>query len=288
MNELSLFAPAVPAMIVGHRSDGITPALGLGEPFALLGGDRLGPTGIRFHLMHEHQPEFWNWVATACDCNLANEQPWFCGKAILLGGKRGAGRTHAARSLAHVAGVPHAILNLTDPLIGSSVAASAMITDQLWALPTTIAMAAARCANPVVTVIGIDRVSENVRAGLVTMIDPATACSWSEDRLGVDIDLSQITWMIQFDDLKNVPSTLRKMAPVVMLNDPPQGHQSAFVISIMLEALRDCKIERGHPVYSVRRIAFALKDGGYNGCLGLYNKVVDAIRELESEDMYSS
>ncbi len=58
MNSLAPLRPARPAMIVGRAFDDCPAPLGLSEPFALDGGDRLGPDGIAFELMHEHQPAF--------------------------------------------------------------------------------------------------------------------------------------------------------------------------------------------------------------------------------------
>ena len=49
MTDASIpFHPATPAIIVGHSATADVPPLGLGEPFALLGGDRLGSSGIPF------------------------------------------------------------------------------------------------------------------------------------------------------------------------------------------------------------------------------------------------
>ena len=142
MNGITAFEPAIPAMVVGRSFDGSPPPLGLGEPFALLGGDRLGPDGIPFQVMHEHQPGFLRWVTQSCQASLAAERPWFRGRPVVLTGEQGVGRTHAARWLARVAGPPHVVLNLTDPVIAANVTASGRVNEALWASPITVAMAA--------------------------------------------------------------------------------------------------------------------------------------------------
>lgn len=196
MNGIAPFEPATPAMVVGQSFDGASPPLGLGEPFALLGGERLGPDGIPFLAMHDHQPKFLEWLAESCRNLLAAERPWFRAEPMVITGPPGAGRTHAARWLARVAGVPHVILNLTDPLVAANIAASRRVNEALWASPITIAMAATRCANPVVSVIGTDRMSDDVASGLASMIDPDTSVFWSEDQLGTCVDLSEVTWIL--------------------------------------------------------------------------------------------
>ena len=171
MTELAPFQPATPAMIVGHSTGASVPPLGLGEPFALRGGDQLGPGGITFELGHDWQVDLCDTVAGACEGLLAAERPWFRLPPTALVGK-GTGRTHAGRSLARAVGVPHIILNLSDPVIAMNVAGSGEINEALWVSPIVTAMAATRCANPVVSVVGAEHNADAAMA-LVTMIDPA-------------------------------------------------------------------------------------------------------------------
>ena len=197
MNTIMPFEPAVPAIIVGEAFDGGTPPLGLGEPFALLGGERLGPDGIVFEMLHDHQPDLLGWIASSCGAQLEAERYWFRGAPVILTGPRGCGRTHAARWLARVSGVPHVILNLSDPIIASNLAASRAVGETLWASPVTVAMATTRCANPVVTVLGAEFASDDVTNGFLSMIDPELGAVWREDLLGVQVDMSEVTWVFQ-------------------------------------------------------------------------------------------
>lgn len=254
MGNITPFVPATPAMIVGHALDGSTVPLGLGEPFALLGGEKLGPDGISFAVMHEHQPAFLRWVRQSCEASLAAERFWFKGRPAILTGPQGAGRTHAARWLAFCAGVPHVILNISDPVIAGSVAASGGVSEALGASPITIAMAARRCANPVVSAIGIEQASDDVKAGLAAMMDKDTGAYWSEDQLGTCVDLSEVTWVVQAHNLNAVPPVIRNEAATIQLNSPPHGHESVFALSIMLEVMRDLGVEAADPTYRWARI----------------------------------
>ena len=195
----SLKEPVLPAMIVGRTDDDREPPLGLGEPFALMGGDRLGPAGIRFALAHEWQPDFLAAVENACETAIREERCWFRLPPALLVAHAGVGRTHAARRLASAAGVPHVILNLCDPLIAANLGNGGEIGEALWISPLTAAMAATRIANPVVSVIGVGT-NPHADAALAEMIDPETASSWHEDKLGVEIDLGEVSWLIQVEN----------------------------------------------------------------------------------------
>lgn len=281
MNRIAPFEPATPAMVIGQSFDGSPPPLGLSEPFALLGGDRLGPDGIPFRIMHEHQPAFRRWVTQSCEASLAAERPWFRGRPLLLTGTSGAGRTHAARWLARIVGVPHVILNVSDPVIAANIAASGRVNEALWASPVTVAMAAARCANPLVTVLGADLASDDVKAGLVTMIDPDTSIFWSEDQLRTAVDFGEVTWIIQCEQLATLPTTLRNLATSVALHQPPARIDSVFTLSVMLEVMGDLGIESTDPAFSWSRIRSQLPHSYHTTGKGLYAQMVNALTNLK-------
>lgn len=245
MRALAPFEPATPAMIVGRSMGDAVPALGLGEPMALLGGDRLGPNGIPLLVMHDHQPAFRRWVGQSCHGLLAAERPWFSAPPLILTSVEGAGRTHAARRLAQVAGVPHAILNLTDPVIAANVAASGAVGEALWASPVTVAMAASGCANPIVSVLGADQVSDDVAIGLLAMIDPATSHAWREDRLGIVMDYGEVSWILQCSKPAALPATILTRAAHVRLEPPPARARKMLTLSILAEVLHDLDIAPG-------------------------------------------
>lgn len=281
MIEMVPFELATPAMIVGRSFDGSTAPLGLGEPFALLGGHQLGPDGIPIRIMHDHQPAFRQWIAESCKEAIAEERPWFRGSPIMLVGPPGAGRTHAARWLSRVVGVQHAILNLSDPLIASNIAASRSVTEAVWALPITIAMAAARCANPIVTVVGTEHVSDDVLAGFMTMVDPDSGLDWSEDQLKTTVDLSEVTWILQCDPTRPPPTALRRCFRHVTFEAPPANIDSLLALSIMLEAMGDLGIDPTNPAYTWARICGHLPHGGPKA-KQLYASMIDALKSIQS------
>lgn len=279
MNDLTPFRPATPAMIVGRTFDDGPAPLALSEPFALHGGDRLGPDGIAFDLMHEHQPALLRWVTSTCQALIAAERPWFRGAPVLVTGPEGAGRTHAARRLARVAGLPHVILNLTDPLIGANIASSGQVSEALWASPVTVAMAAKRCANPVVSVIGIEKVGDDIAAGLVTMIDPASGRAWEEDRLQTYVDFGEVTWIIQCDDLTRVPAALRAQAAHVAFAPFPGGIETSAALSMLLEVLDDMGFDEADPAFDWPKVTQDL-GSYYRSAKSLYADMVDAVTSI--------
>lgn len=276
MNDLTPFRRATPAMIVGRAFDGGPAPLGLSEPFALNGGDRLGPDGIAFDLLHEHQPAFVRWVTSSCQALIAAERPWFRARPLLVTGAQGGGRTHAGWRLAKAADVTSVVLDLTNPLIAASVASSGRVNETLWASPITIAMAAKRCANPVVSVIGIDVVAGDVAAGLVAMIDPATGRAWSEDRLETYMDFGEVTWILQCDDLNRVPEALRQQAAHVRFDAFPSGIETTAALSILLEVIENLGLDEADPALDWPNVVRHL--GGYHrSAKDLYARMVQAV-----------
>lgn len=258
MTELyTAFQQAKPAMIVGRSTSAAIPPLGLGEPFVLLGGNRLGPSGIPFMLDHEWQPAFLDAVRTACDDLLVAERPWFRMRPTALVGLAGAGRTHAARSLARLAGVPHIILNLSDPVIATNMAASGEINETLWVSPVVTAMAVTRCANPVVTVIGADRYPD-AAVSLAAMIDPQLGRAWDEDRLETVVDLGEVTWCVQAARIEELPAPLRALLAVVPMQQAHCQPNSQIMVSLLAEVLDDLKLSPSDPAVSWDGIALRM------------------------------
>ena len=240
------FQVATPAMIVGQSTTDCPPPLGLGDPFLLLGGDRLDAAGIPFDYMHEWQPELLQKVREGCASQIAAERPWFRTAPSVLVGVDGTGRTHAARRLAQVAGVPHVIVNLSDPVIATNLGTVGEMNEALWVSPLVIAMAATCCANPVVSVVGAD-LSPDAAMALATMIDPEQGRVWQEDRIDAVVDLGEVSWFVQVEDPLALPVPLREQLAVVPMRNPNWSLESDRTLSMILEVLSDLRIDILHP-----------------------------------------
>lgn len=284
MNDLSIFSGARPAMIVGKSFAGHPAPLDLDKPFALVGGEKLADDGVGFELMHEHQPDFLKWVAESCHTSLAAGRDWFHGSAVSLSSGSACGPLHAARTLAHVIGAPHVILDLANPSVANSLASSKKIGEDGWATPLTVAMAAHRCANPVASVVNFDRVTDDVLVGLFSMIDPNTSSLFTEDKLRVTLDLSQVTWMIQQKNAPRASQLLAEMAEPMHFNSFPTGRETTAVLSILLEVIRDLDLDASDPALDWSKIAPRL-DGHHSSASGLYDEMRRAVIGAERNEV---
>lgn len=259
MNDLAVFKTARPAMIVGQSFDGGPAPLGLDQPFALVGGDRLAPGELPFDLMHDHQTAALDWVASCCRTAIDTGQPWFHGSPIILDGNCGFERTLFARMLADKIDAPHVVLDIGDPRTGNALAASRRIDDAVWALPVTVAMAAHRCANPVVTVVGVGRATDDAVMGFVSLMDPNDG-SCTEDQLKTTVDLSQVTWIIQEDNRARVPAFIRQFATAVRWEAFPRHLNNTATLPILLRAIRDLDLNASDPALDWLNISRRLSD----------------------------
>ena len=141
-------------------------------------------------------------------------------------------------------------------------------------------MAAKRCANPIATVVGIDKVGDDVAAGLIAMIDPATGRAWSEDRLQTYMDFGEVTWIIQCDSVTSVPPHLRALTAHVAFSEFPANIETTAALSILLEVLDDLGFDYADPLYDWPNIARVL--GGYRcpSAKQLYAAMANAVTEL--------
>jgi hypothetical protein len=254
MNETlgSLMQAALPAMIVARGSDDSQPPMGLGEPFALMGGDRLHAGGIPFLFGHEWQPSLRNVVIEACEAALEAQRVWFRMPPCVLVAEPGVGRTHAARCLAHAMNVPHVILNLADPVVANSLSRPGIFREALAVSPIVAMMAAKRIANPVVSVVGVG-VHPDADAVLADMIDPETSHAWHEHEFALDVDLGEVSWLVQVDEGYDLPAPIEKHLTLVPLEHDPAREQEV-VLSVALEVLRDLGLSPSDPVLEITKL----------------------------------
>lgn len=194
---------SAPSMIFARSLSGRPLAPGSDLALELRGGDRLG--GILADLDIDWEPGFMGAVSGACADQRLRGLDWFTMPPILLGGPEGAGRTHVARSLARAAGVPHIMFDATTWMFTWRCAGP----DVPLPLPISTAMIASGCANPVVSVTGLERASMGMIDLLARLVDPSSNCRFVDEGLGAVIDYGAVTWIVQGSE---TPSNLPLLA----------------------------------------------------------------------------
>lgn len=235
--------PLLQAVVPFSERRGSGDAFGSDGAFELRGGDRLGPTGVAFDLAMDWHPQLMRAVEKACEDQRILGRDWFTMPPTLLSGPTGVGRTHIARRLATAAGVPHVEFDLADPRIGRHEAAP----DVRMPMAPFVAMSVSRCANPVVSVVNVDRAGPVGLSLLQRLVDPRAHGRVVVSALAAQFDLSQVTWLVQSSAADGLPDRLRDLLVEVEMEDTEIDDTVFVKIDLLAEVVADFALDPPSP-----------------------------------------
>ncbi|WP_334656085.1 hypothetical protein [Sphingomonas panaciterrae] len=225
--------------VIAESFAGEPSPLGLSTALELRGGSGRDRERLTFDLGFGWQEE----LRAAVGCGLARfagtEGGWFALPPLLLRGPAGVGRTHVARRIADLAGLPHVGVAVGGPLGMEQLRPSGCGPDLVLPSAPVLAMAVSRCANPVVSVYGVEALDAAGQAELARMIDPETAGRWVDYACGATVDLRHVNWMIQGQEPEALTAHLLRLLRPVELRFPVGRDVPLHLAEILAEAAVD-------------------------------------------------
>lgn len=251
-------ASAIPTMVVAETLLGEGVPFGLAEPMALRGGARLSGPVARTRIACEWNTELLDCIEAAGRQQFAAGRDWFHMDALMLAGPAGAGRTHLARRLAQEAGVPHFPLDMGVHPFGRRAVGPTLAVPS----PLSSMLAMSGCANPVIDVTGIAAAGADALGRLAVAMDPMRG-RLDDEVLGVTLDLSEATWLVQLPPDMDPPAALTDVARAVTLAKPVEPHWEQLA---WIEALIEVAADRGQ-LGSCGALADGMADVAAGMCL---------------------
>lgn len=164
---------------------------------------------------------------------------WIRWRPTLLVGPPGTGKTRLARRIAELCGVGFGEVNAA----GSSDNRLLQGTARGWssANPSQVlhVMRQSRTANPVMLVDEVDKATGtkngDIRATLLTMLEPITAKSWPDETLMVPCDLSAVNWLLCANCVDRLRGPLLTRLRVVQAPPPTVEHFDVVLNGVLRE-----------------------------------------------------
>jgi hypothetical protein len=228
-----LVATASVVVAQGFAAD--APPLGLAAALPLGGGGDRARDRLTSELGFRWQAD----LRSVIERSVTRRADWLALPPLLLCGPTGVGRTHVARRVAELAGLPHVGVAVGGLSGIEQLRPSGCGPDLLLPSAPVLAMAVSRCANPVVSVYDVGTLDAHGQAELARMIDPETAGRWVDYACGATVDLRQVNWMVQTHEPGAlVPPLLRLLQPV-WLRFPEGADAPLHLAEVLAEAAID-------------------------------------------------
>jgi len=226
-------------LVVAEGFTSTGPRLGLDLPVDLRGGDEEALTRLAAELGFAWQHELRRVIEAAITRTKDEHTPWLKLPPLLILGEPGVGRTHVARRIAHLASLPHVTLDFSDPAGVEQLWPQVCGPDLLLPSLPVLAMAVGRCANPVVSVAGIECLEVATQQRFAAFIEPGSAARHVDYAAAGTLDLTQVNWMVQCSDVSAIAPKLLQLLRPIELHRPDVQALPLHVVEVLAEAAID-------------------------------------------------
>ena len=187
---------------------------------------------------------------------------------LLLDGSAGIGKSHFARKLAKLIGVPFMVVEATNEHASFGIVGS----QKSWgnAAPGRLInfILSERVANPIVIIDELEKAGDarsnkghsfSLTEALLPMLEPLSSARWSCPYFEVPFDMRWVGWVMTTNNYRLLPDTLLSRCPPIRLTTPTIEHLKVFS--------RRQGIDRNLGEASIGAICDALDRAGARGYL---------------------
>lgn len=169
---------------------------------------------------------------------------------VILAGPPGIGKSHYAKSIARIAGLPSRMIDIGGGSAGFRISG----TERGWSteqpgVPVETLLAT-RVANPIMVIDEVDKAgtvyskngsSSSITTSLLQMLEPNTARHFECPFHRLPFDMSRVVWIMTANDVDRIPAPLRDRSRLFILPKLP----AADAISHFDRLARGCGDEAG-------------------------------------------
>lgn len=170
---------------------------------------------------------------------------------ILLLGGPGVGKTHFAKRLARMLQTDCELISMNALSAGFVITGSSASWRGARCGKVAERLVRGKYANPVIVLDEVEKASGSAQsdplAALYQLLEPETACAFRDEFIDVDIDASQIFWVLTANSTEGIPHPLLSRMAVYDVPAPTPGQAAGIARRMFEDLLRERNLKAFDP-----------------------------------------